>query len=152
MSTMTVVAVPDQSSRQYSHLVSTTLWDRLVARVVKDHGFDEDTATAVIDGALGFLQLCASHPGTQFSPSEMVDLGWHTFILHTRDYHEFCMRHAGRFIHHDPDDDLSPLGEGPQAAATVAFMRKHEIPFHERLWQVSARCSGDGSGACRYLG
>jgi hypothetical protein len=27
---------------------------------------------------------------------------WHTFLLFTKDYSEFCMRHFGFFIHHTP--------------------------------------------------
>ena len=31
-----------------------------------------------------------------------IDDMWHIFILHTRDYAEFCHRYFGRFIHHEP--------------------------------------------------
>ncbi|MEO8065553.1 MAG: hypothetical protein ABI643_01710 [Candidatus Doudnabacteria bacterium] len=32
----------------------------------------------------------------------VLDEYWHTFILHTRDYREFCDSHLGFFIHHSP--------------------------------------------------
>lgn len=32
----------------------------------------------------------------------IIDEMWHMFILHTKDYHDFCMQYFGRFIHHNP--------------------------------------------------
>ena len=31
-----------------------------------------------------------------------IDMMWHTFILFTKDYHDFCMDKFGFFIHHVP--------------------------------------------------
>lgn len=138
---MTTVAAPGGTAGHYGHLVSPTLWQRLVNRVIHDHNLDEGTAAAIVDGALGFLRLCADHPDRQFVPSEQIDLGWHTFLLYTREYHAFCERLAGRFIHHAPDDDLSAVDEELRAVQTVDFMSEQGIPFDEQLWQVNARCS-----------
>lgn len=44
--------------------------------------------------------MCATHPDETFSPSPLVDIGWHIFILHTREYTEFCDGLAGHYIHH----------------------------------------------------
>ena len=41
-------------------------------------------------------------------PSEVVDELWHEFILYTRDYHAFCSKAFGRFLHHTPAVRLSP--------------------------------------------
>ena len=32
----------------------------------------------------------------------VIDEMWHTFILFTRDYHNFCYKYFSRFIHHTP--------------------------------------------------
>ncbi|MEK7569891.1 MAG: hypothetical protein AAB515_00385 [Patescibacteria group bacterium] len=32
----------------------------------------------------------------------IVDEYWHTFVLHTRDYEQFCKEYLGTFIHHSP--------------------------------------------------
>lgn len=40
----------------------------------------------------------------------IIDEFWHTFILHTRDYEEFCNEYFGTFIHHSPSKpDFVPL-------------------------------------------
>lgn len=35
-------------------------------------------------------------------PSQVVDDLWHEFILHTRDYQQFCDKAFGQFLHHTP--------------------------------------------------
>jgi len=35
-------------------------------------------------------------------PSRIVDVAWHEFILHSRDYHFFCRHGYGRHLHHSP--------------------------------------------------
>src|SRR5687767_9252159 len=40
-------------------------------------------------------------------PSVVADSLWHEFILYTREYHSFCRRAFGRFLHHTPAVVLS---------------------------------------------
>ena len=42
---------------------------------------------------------------TKLTPSLIVDLGWHEFILFTKTYEKFCSKELGKFIHHTPDED-----------------------------------------------
>ena len=95
-------------------LVEPELFHRLVQRVAEEHDHDLNMAARVVDQALAFLATTATHQGHPLSPSEIVDPGWHEFILHTVDYAEFCERIAGRFLHHVPTDleDESASGEG----------------------------------------
>jgi len=51
-----------------------------------------------------FLTLIHS-TNQKLSPSLVVDLAWHEFILFTRYYQEFCMTHFNRFIHHTPSEN-----------------------------------------------
>lgn len=60
-----------------------------------------------MDQALAFLKACADNRGVPLSPGWHVDVGWHAFLLHTREYAEFCHQIAGRFIHHVPTDEPS---------------------------------------------
>ena len=42
-------------------------------------------------------------------PSRVVDIAWHEFILYTKDYHEFCHRAFGHYLHHNPfSKDMDP--------------------------------------------
>lgn len=42
------------------------------------------------------------------SPSHVVDLIWHEFILFTRYYNDFCFHNYSRFIHHTPSANEDP--------------------------------------------
>jgi len=39
-------------------------------------------------------------------PSKIVDDYWHEFILFTREYHEFCMKAFGGYLHHTPNQGM----------------------------------------------
>jgi hypothetical protein len=119
----------------------TTLADRLVARITEEHPeLPADMPARILDQTLAFLETCATET-EPIGPSELVDIGWHTFILYTHEYADFCDQIAGRFIHHVPDD--SPTGdEWPTVpktnpatlAATVAAMRRAGHRVDAPLW------------------
>lgn len=146
---MTTIEAPVQLA--YRHLVDTVLWERLVARLVKDESMERSLAERVMNEALGFLQLCALEPDMAYGPSDTVDPGWHTFLMYTSDYAEFCDRLAGRFIHHNPTDIPGvDYSGGTTPAQTMRAMRKYG-PVDEMLWVRAADCndsnsSGGGTG------
>lgn len=116
--------------------ISADLRRRLTAKITED-GIAPPLAERILDQTVAFLRLVADSPGQGFSPSPLVDIGWHAFILHTRDYAQFCERVAGRFIHHDPDDGVGGVG---RAAVTAAAMRVRGIEVDEGLWYGAAQC------------
>jgi hypothetical protein len=135
-------------------LVSARLWTLLVDRIVKEWRMSRPLAERVMDQALGYLRLCAAEPEVTFSPSPLVDIGWHVFILHTKAYADFCDQLAGRFIHHTPynDDEVNTAAAdcgpcGPchanerglevgvnNIARTVAALRRLGVTVDEPLW------------------
>lgn len=136
-------------------LIDPTVFDRLTARVVKDHGLPLELAQRIVDQTGAFLKACADNPGTSLAPSMTVDLGWHAFILHTTDYAHFCQQIAGRFIHHEPtkpEDDGTDDGPEILAVTTDAIQRAGMI-LDVKLWpggsvdctQCHAGCSDSPS-------
>jgi hypothetical protein len=56
---------------------------------------------------LKWLWFCGTRPKDSGSAELLtsmiiVDEMWHTFVLFTREYTEFCQRHFGRYLHHAP--------------------------------------------------
>lgn len=52
-----------------------------------------------------FLSLMAKYPKDHVFAVEAIyvlDEMWHTFLMFTKDYEEFCYRHFGFMIHHEP--------------------------------------------------
>lgn len=139
-------------------MVDEKLRKRLVGRIEKDERTSRELAERILDQALGYLKLASQQPSGHFSPSPLVDVGWHTFILYTREYDRFCRElTGGRFIHHEPTDEegVPNLSAGP--TSTMLAMRAAGISVDEPLWahMNNADCSdcsagdGDGDQGCK---
>jgi len=128
-------------------LIAPNLFDRLTHRITTDHhDIEHDTAQRILDQALAFLAACATTP-QPIGPSDLVDIGWHTFILYTRDYAQFCDRIAGRFIHHAPDDQPGNVS-GTPLSATIDAIRAAGYRFDPDLWPSAADCSDKNCNQC----
>src|SRR4051812_42735932 len=105
-------------------LISPDLRSRLTRQLINEHdGMTGDEAVRIMDQAVAFLKACIDNPDKHLRPSRKVDLGWHQFILNTKDYAEFCQRVAGYFIHHVPDEFTSPRGESAETTKALAPLR-----------------------------
>lgn len=148
--TVTAVLVRAASARE---LIPDALFRRLTARITADHTeIDQTMAERIMRETLAFLQACAQHPDVHLSPSGPVDIGWHTFLLYTREYAAFCDSVAGRFLHHVPDDDPDTPSQDISSAAvrarTLAAIRTAGYVVDPGLWPVgSTKCSQDGCSA-----
>lgn len=125
------------------------LWDRLVHRLTEDHAdLDQELAERIMNEALGFLWLSAISI-EPYGPSELVDKGWHAFLLYTYEYAAFCAAMCGRFIHHVPDDVVSLNRKGITLDKTVLALHARG-PVDWELWPAEARkcskCSRCGPG------
>ena len=140
------------------HLISDELWERVVNRIIKDEEMPRELAERIMDQTLAFLMLSSLEQKGQYSPSALVDIGWHTFLLYTRAYAAFCQKLAGRFIHHEPTDESGV--EYPQAGPyrTIEALKHHGITVDEPLWACgcetdSSNCNGGQGcqcGGCNY--
>ncbi|WP_285500609.1 hypothetical protein [Actinokineospora sp. NBRC 105648] len=84
-------------------LVSDRLFAKLVEHHMRAHNVRQPRAETVIDQTLAFLcTLATTRGGEPLEPGPVVYAGWHTFLVHTTDYAEFCRAFAGRFLHHKP--------------------------------------------------
>ncbi|MGP3963261.1 glycine-rich domain-containing protein [Nonomuraea sp. 3N208] len=123
-------------------LVDHGLFDQVTTRIARTHNITHEHAGRIMEQALAFLYACAHNPVTALTPSPEVDLGWHTFILDTHAYSQFCQRIAGRFLHHNPEE---PGGDKAAFVArlgdTIQAMRALGLTVDSELWLASAECS-----------
>jgi hypothetical protein len=126
-------------------LVSSELFARLVRRTAKEHDLSEEIARRSVTQAVMMLGAIGDNPGVTFYPSVAVDYGWHTFILDTQHYHEFCERVAGKYIHHNPIEGATD--GGVLMRRTANFLRENGYPVDDDLWSAveSVHCSGGES-------
>src|ERR687892_2650917 len=122
--------------------------ESVVARIQAEAGVDRDTARAWFNEMLVFLDLAAG--SKQFiSPPGPVDVAWHAFILHTRDYESYCSERFGRVIHHEPTGEPDP-----HAYRRAYDRRARQGQLDPAIWAVPAvggaavasETGGDGGG------
>ncbi len=114
--------------------------ERIIKRMQREHDFTYEKASAILDETLVYMHAC-ERDTTGIGPSLIVDIGWHTFILYTREYAEYCAVAFGHFLHHDPTDREGDVGL--PLSGTIAFMEQHGITYDPQLWKGAAEC---GSG------
>ena len=78
-----------------------------------------------------WFRLHARRPTARLSmPSKLVDDMWHEMVLHTRDYAAFCDSAFGRFLHHEPESNMSPkqalANRSERLLATLLLARADE--------------------------
>ncbi len=92
----------------YEDMKASVPADLLVTTIGREH--PALSVQEIMNRIDALLQWMATIPlarkdGKTFQMIETVDVAWHGFILHTRQYAEFCKRHFGTFIHHDPPEN-----------------------------------------------
>ena len=81
--------------------------ESVIERIQRDADVDRETARTWFNEMLVFLDMVADSKRF-ISPPEAVDVAWHAFILHTRDYEDYCRERFGRVIHHQPTGAPDP--------------------------------------------
>lgn len=112
----------------------------LVERFARRHGIVLEEAQRLFTECKKFLIVCALFP-EPCCPSRALDQMWHHFILHTRDYADYCGRLLGGFIHHRPT-------EAPRVAKRaemVAFAERLFGRIERDLWPKTGVASCDSS-------
>lgn len=138
---------PTVALRHGRDLVTPELFARLTDFCAEEYEHERSMAERIMTEALAFVDVMG-RTGEGMSPSAVVDPGWHTFMLHTEEYAEFCQTRYGRFIHHAPK---SRYRDRATMADVVARMRAHGYKVDESLWGTKADCNEPtccGDGPC----
>ncbi|MEO4048682.1 hypothetical protein AAFN46_16510 [Pseudomonas sp. CAU 1711] len=91
-------------------------------------------ANEVLHGLREYFQLCRLAGRKMVAmPSQAVDVVWHEFILHTRQYRSFCRQGLGSFLDHTPNEAMPRPQDSREAlhrAWQLACRRQHLSPQH----------------------
>ncbi len=98
---------------------------KLIFRYNKDYPQAKLSAEEALNELMKFIWLCRlHHQDKQIHPQnealnfscviheEMINIDqmWHSFLLYTRDYQQFCSNYLqGYFFHHDPMEETKEL-------------------------------------------
>src|SRR3954471_10908366 len=100
----------------------------LTDKLVEELG-DRRAADVALEGLRAWYLACLYAGGELIGmPSRAVDVAWHEMILRTHEYHAFCSRAFGFYLHHSPDSTL----DVPMSAilpSTLRVVDEHELPM-----------------------
>lgn len=128
----------------------------VITRYGRDHNLSYQDAERHVFELRRFLALCALNSAQPYGMRGQIDEAWHTFIMFTRDYADFCRRVAGRFIHHQPDTDAEERSSS--SSGYERFLADYETIFGEPapadLWPrpFVRNSAAEGCGGCNGCG
>ena len=76
--------------------------DDLLRKYCMEHALPIEAAREHEREIKRFLALSVINSSTKYMMSGPMDELWHSFILFTKKYHDFCYLVAGHYIHHTP--------------------------------------------------
>lgn len=136
-------------SRTGRSLVPHADFDILAAFCADEYGLERSVADRVVDQALALVYVMGSTgEGAAMAPSQQVDPGWHTLILHTDWYATWCQEQFGYFLHHQPNSKTRTRG---LMTDVVGKIRAAGFAVDEQLWGTAADCNPPaccGDGPC----
>lgn len=141
---MPVLDVPTRSLPRSVDAIMCWHDDEVVRRYCADHNASPTDGQICFEAFKQFMVICAESL-TVRAPSEAVDDMWHTALLFTRTYRDFCDRYLGTFIHHQPVEQKADAAVYDE---TRCLVEARFGTLDDRYWPDTdsiARCGGCGS-------
>ena len=79
--------------------------EETVQRFISNYDVTYEESFEIFQETKKFLALMARYPKEHVFAVESIyvlDEMWHTFLMFTKDYQDFCVEHFGFMIHHEP--------------------------------------------------
>ncbi len=98
--------ITEEETPQY---LNTINFLPIVNRLIKEKGWLKEEALEIIELYKRFLFLEKKYGDRfQLAPTIEIDQVWHAHILYTKEYHHQCLQLFGKYIHHQPEETMSP--------------------------------------------
>ncbi|MFI6356984.1 hypothetical protein ACIBJF_30990 [Streptomyces sp. NPDC050743] len=137
------------ATRHGRDLVTEQDFRMLADFCAEEYGLEQGVADRIIDQALALTYVMGTtRAGDVMAPSQTVDPGWHTLILHTQWYEKWCQEKFGFFLHHAPKSKFRTNGLMEDVTSRIAAAG---FEVDERLWLKAAECNDPtccGDGPC----
>lgn len=128
----------------------------VVERIAKDNSLALDEAKGIFSDTIRFLYLAGATDAANLAPTKAIDMGWHAFLMFTKDYAKFCHDMLGRFVHHAPRRSGEPVPKINHLAVTFDAARQVFGSDLSSNWQFdidsadctkcTSKCSPDSGG------
>lgn len=111
---------------------------RVLQRYLQEHDVSYPDAEAIFHELLKFFCAARERRGQMSVPSGTIDDMWHSFLVRTKDYREFCKEYIGVFLDHLPnDEDRSLEQEYQDTRLKVIDMFG---PVDSAIWPTEQTC------------
>ena len=142
-------ASPTQDTGLNQQLAAITDYDMWF--VAERIGRDQLLQAAEVDEAIvqfkRFAYMVAIGYTNLTMPVKSIDIVWHTFLLFTEEYEQFCIECIGSYLHHKPTTSRTISS----TSTSLDFFETYETVFGvniRRCVNEQATCCGGGDG-CR---
>lgn len=108
----------------------------IVEKFCAENEVEQDVAKQYFIEIKKFLYLCANTTD-RLAPSAEIDKIWHTFILFTKDYRQYCVHFLGKFIDHVPE--VRKDTTEPKENCLLNTVNHYENVFgdlNNEVWQI----------------
>lgn len=116
--------------------------EAILNRYMRDFGGSKESASECFLALKQYLVICGISSTATKQSSDSVDQMWHTFILFTKDYRDFCDSYIGRFIDHDPigGADTEPFSK------TLELVKEIFGEVNPKYWSEGCACCSSCTG------
>lgn len=111
----------------------------ILERCKEDHGYTDADMSIIEREFKRFMILSiVSEDGGPGMFNQDVDNLWHTFLLFTKEYADFCEKCSGRFIHHAPKPSMTTTPEKAEFIHEyfLSFVDSYEKTFAEEIHPI----------------
>jgi hypothetical protein len=114
----------------------------IIKRCQKDYNYSDEDMVILEKELKRFFILSAvktPHAGGTGMYNSDVDNLWHTFILFTKDYADFCQKHMKHFIHHIPETEETKRDPDYSIETQKdfqAFINNYQEIFNEEIHPI----------------
>jgi hypothetical protein len=113
--------------------------DRIEDRLMRVHFWDAAEAAAVREDFVRFAALTYVRPQLEIVPTKKIDEFWHTFLIFTQMYREWCDKNWGEdfFFHHVPGHK----GDGSWEMTKDLGLRIYGVEWQDSAQALSCGCN-----------
>lgn len=113
--------------------------NKIEDRLMRLHFWNAEEAAQVRDDFVRFAALTYVSPQLEIVPTKKIDQFWHTFLIFTQMYKEWCEKNwgAGYFFHHVPGHK----GDGSWEMTKDLARRLYGVDWQDSAQALSCGCS-----------
>lgn len=115
-------------------------WDaeQIVDRYARTFGQTREDSLACFEAWKQFMAVSAVRGAGNSVPSGPIDEMWHTALVFTKPYRDFCTTYVGRFVDHNPQEHSNPAGYEATRSTAVDLFGELDV----RYWTTEGACCG----------